>query len=322
MVWLTWRQWRAQAVTALAVFGALGAVLAYTGPHLVHLYQASGITECQQANGDCSPLIDAFKSHYPLSHVLGSFLVVLPAILGVFWGAPLVARELEARTSDVAWTQAVSRNRWLATKLVMIGVGALVITGGFMAIIAAWSSPLDKVSGNRFAPTLFSQRGLAPFAYTAFAFAFGVLLGALIRRVLPAMGATLAGVVGGRVVVEQWIRPHFATPLHITRSLLGGRDGATVGSGAWVVSTRIVDAAGRTLPIGRGLFRDRCGLPESEFSRSAAQACVQRLGIHGVITYQPGNRYWSFQIWESTIFAALGVACVIATFVWVRRRLA
>ena len=44
-------------------------------------------------------------------------LAVVPAVVGAFWGAPLVARELEAGTHRLAWTQSVTRGRWLATRL-------------------------------------------------------------------------------------------------------------------------------------------------------------------------------------------------------------
>jgi hypothetical protein len=321
VIWLTWRQWRAQALSALGAFIVLAAVLAYTGPHLVHLYQASGIAECQKANGDCGPLIDAFTSHYPLAHVLGSLIILLPAILGVFWGAPLVARELEARTCDVAWTQAVSRTRWLSTKLVTIGLGAVGTTAAFMIVIAAWSSPFDKVSANRFSPAMFSQRGIVPLAYSAFAFALGVFAGAAIRRVLPAMAATLGGTAAARVTVQQWVRPRFAAPFHISGAVFGRGASPTVASNAWVVAARVVDAGGRSIQVRRGLLRDTCHIPEGQFGRDSLRVCAQRLGIHEVLTVQPANRYWSFQIWEGALFVALGVALVIASFVWVRRRI-
>ena len=33
--------------------------------------------------------------------------LIVPAVLGALWGAPLVAHELESRTSDFAWAQSV-----------------------------------------------------------------------------------------------------------------------------------------------------------------------------------------------------------------------
>ena len=208
MIWLAWRQFRIQALTAVVAFLALGALLGYTGPHVVHLYHASGIQACQASHGDCGPLIDNFTSHYSWWHGLGAFIIIIPALIGVFWGAPLLARELETGTHRLAWTQSVTRTRWLATKVVIIGVASIITAAAFSVIIALWLSPFDKVAGNRFSPGTFSQRGIVPIAYAVFAFALGVAAGALIRRLLPAMVATLVGFAAVRLVVQQWVRPH------------------------------------------------------------------------------------------------------------------
>jgi hypothetical protein len=316
MVWLAWRQFRAQALTAVIAFAALGAVLAYTGPHVTHLYQASGIQACQASHGDCGPLIDNFTSHYTWWHGLSAFVVVIPALIGVFWGAPLLARELETGTYRLAWAQSVTRTRWLATKVIMIGVASIVTAAAFSVIIALWLSPFDKVAGNRFAPGTFSARGIVPIAYTIFAFALGVVVGALLRRLLPAMVATLAGIAAVRLIVQQWIRPNLARPLHVTATVFDRSAG--LGQSVWIVSSRIVDRAGRTVTIDRDTIRTRCGLPEGEFSRSALGACTQRLGLHAVLTIQPAHRYWPFQAWEFIIFTVLAVALFGYAFWWVR----
>jgi hypothetical protein len=318
MIWLAWRQFRVQALTALIAFAALGAVLAYTGPHVTHLYQASGIQACRASHGDCGPLIDNFTSHYVWWHGLGAFVIVLPAIIGVFWGAPLLARELETGTYRLAWTQSVTRTRWLTTKVTMIGAASIITAAAFSVIIALWLSPFDSVAGNRFSPGTFSQRGIVPIAYTAFAFTLGVVLGALIRRLLPAMVTTLAAFAAVRLAVQQWIRPHLATPLHVTATVFDRTAG--LGQSVWVVSSRIVDKAGHTVTIDRDTIRTRCGLPEGEFSRDALGACSQRLGLHAVLTIQPAHRYWPFQVWEFAIFTVLACALVAFAFWWVRHR--
>jgi hypothetical protein len=319
MTWLAWRQFRAQALTALAVFVVLGAVLAYTGPHVVHLYNTSGIRECQASHGDCGPLIDNFTAHYTWWHGLGAFIIVIPALIGVFWGAPLLARELETGTHRLAWTQSITRARWLATKVVIIGIASIVTTAAFSIIIALWLSPFDRVASNRFSPGTFSQRGIVPIAYAMFAFALGVALGTVIRRVLPAMVATLGAFAAIRIAVQQWIRPHFAAPLHLAATVFDRS--AAVGPSVWIVSSRIVDKTGHTVTIDRDTIRARCGLPEGEFSRTALAACTQRLGLHAILTIQPAHRYWPFQAWEFAIFAVLTASLLGFGFWWTRRRI-
>ncbi|MGH3174557.1 MAG: hypothetical protein ACRDPF_11945 [Streptosporangiaceae bacterium] len=114
MTWLTWRQFRAQALTAAGALAAFAILLGATGPHLASLYAASAITGCH--GGSCSTAVNAFLSQvaglYPVVYLLGIGLILIaPAITGIFWGAPLIARELETRTFTLAWTQSITRDR-------------------------------------------------------------------------------------------------------------------------------------------------------------------------------------------------------------------
>jgi hypothetical protein len=111
MIWLTWRQFRAQAIAAAAAVAVLGVIFGVTGPHLAHLYDISGLASCRVG---CSALtstfLDSMKADavYPVLYIAGiGILYVTPAIIGMFWGAPLVTRELEAGTFRLAWNQSV-----------------------------------------------------------------------------------------------------------------------------------------------------------------------------------------------------------------------
>jgi hypothetical protein len=133
MIWLTWRQFRAQAITAVAALAAFAILLAVTEPRLASLYATSGFADCQ--GGGCAGLANSFLGQlsnatpfggpqafrllpagtnlYVTVYALGLLLILIaPAITGVFWGAPLIARELETRTDRLAWNQSVTRNRW------------------------------------------------------------------------------------------------------------------------------------------------------------------------------------------------------------------
>jgi ABC-2 family transporter protein len=209
MMWLTWRQFRAQAIVAAAVLAAVAIALAVTGPHLAGLYASSGLAACP-AHGNCERLITAFMDQVKGSTPDGllfalciGLLLAAPGLIGVFWGAPLVTREIEAGTFRLAWNQSVTRAHWLAVKLSLIGLASMAATGLLSLMVSWWASPLDRVTGlsagrdgtpgfDRFAPVLFASRGITPIAYAAFAFALGVTVGVLIRRTVPAMAVTLA----------------------------------------------------------------------------------------------------------------------------------
>ncbi|MGH7732467.1 MAG: ABC transporter permease, partial [Gemmatimonadales bacterium] len=198
MIRLTLRQFRAQAWVAIAALAATAITFAVTRPSLTRMYSASGIAACQ-ASSDCGRLAASFSNQvkadaaYPVLYAMGVIVMYLvPAIIGMFWGAPLLTRELEDGTYRLAWTQSITRTRWLAVKLALLGVTAMAITGVFSLIINWWASPLDHVAdlgspilANRMMPVMFSAHGIVPIGYAAFAFALGVTAGALIGRTVP-----------------------------------------------------------------------------------------------------------------------------------------
>jgi hypothetical protein len=205
MIWLTWRQFRAQAITAAAALAVFAILLAANEPSLSNLYDSSGLLTC---HGDaCTGLASTFLenlssgggsflipgSAYMILYFLGVLVILIaPAIIGVFWGAPLIARELEAGTFRLAWNQSVTRTRWLTVKLVLIGAAAMAVTEAFSLIQAWWAAPISKAVGlggsssifseGRFGWFVFPTHGITPLGYAAFGFALGVTAGLLARR--------------------------------------------------------------------------------------------------------------------------------------------
>ena len=118
-----------------------------------------------------------------------------------------VAREFETGTFRLAWTQGVTRTRWLAVKLALGTLAAMVVTGLLSLMVTFWSSRIDEVRMNSFDPLVFSVRDIAPVAYAAFAFVLGFTAGLLTRRVLPAMAIALVGFVVTRLTISSWVRP-------------------------------------------------------------------------------------------------------------------
>jgi hypothetical protein len=348
MIRFTWLQSRTQSIVALVGLAVVGVALALTGPHLVHLYETT-VANCN-AQGDCDAAIGSFlRNDGTLRIWLGVVLIALPGIIGIFWGAPLVARELETGTYRLAWTQSVTRTRWLAVKLGIIGLTSMAVAGLLSLMVSWWASPFDKVNMNRFTPGVFDQRGVVAIGYAAFACALGVTAGVLIRRTLPAMATSLFAFLGARLSVIYWIRPRLVAPLRASLPVtsahrLGftpGPSGVTFVAGspsipnALVVSSRLVDKAGNT-PTASALarfVRTACpgiaapppatgGMSRSPADRQVFQDCVAKISakFHEAVTYQPASRYMAFQWYEMAIF--LGAALILAGFCfwWVRRR--
>jgi hypothetical protein len=328
MIWLTWRQFRAPSVVAAGALGLLAVVLAITGPMVAHLYDTT-VATCQ-AHHDCSVVTPSFQSYLsPLQTVIQLAMLVVPAVIGVFWGAPLISREIEAGTYRLAWTQSVTRTRWLVVKVGLAGLVSMATAGLLSLMVTWWFSPFDLVSDDRITPAMFAQRGIVPIGYAAFAFALGVVTGLIIRRAIPAMAITLVVFAAVQFAVPLWVRPHLIAPVHTTSALdmnavtqMGIRSPGNmliVGvkpplPGAWIYSARVTTAAGTDL----GQAPAGCGMNASP---NQCNAAIAGLHLRQVVTYQPASRYWPLQWYETGLY--LAVALILAGFCFwrVRRRL-
>jgi hypothetical protein len=118
-------------------------------------------------------------------------LAVLP-LVGLLAGVSIVGRELEGRTAQTAWAISPSRRRWLARQMVPIGLIVLVTT----ALAAAAGTVLETVRLPWYHSAFsdFYLHGLPVVGRMVAAFAVGLLAGASLGRVLPAL---IVGVVVG-----------------------------------------------------------------------------------------------------------------------------
>jgi hypothetical protein len=340
MIWVTWRQFRPQAIVAGIAVAAVAITLAITGPHLAGLYSSSGLNSCgANCARQASTFIGAVKGSATEIVFYGSvvLLYVAPAVMGVFWGAPLVTREFEAGTYRLAWNQSITRTRWLGVKLGLVGVSAAATAGLLSLMISWWASPIyraanqaagpNSLSINRFEPSLFGVTGIVPIGYAAFAFALGVTVGVLVRRLLPAMAITLAVFAAVQILMPAVVRPHLIPPVHATQALstvsfngIGDTNGghlilqvASVSgrTGDWLVSSQPVDAAGRPAVMAP---------PACASAASTFLPCLASHGVRIAISYQPASRYWAFQWLETGTFLLVALGLGACSYLGIRRR--
>jgi ABC-2 family transporter protein len=348
----TLRQFRTQALLGIAALIGAGIVLAITGAQLAHLYDTT-VAGCT-AEGDCPSVTSSFlRTDQVLQGLVGVALILVPGLVGLFWGAPLVARELENGTHQLVWTQGVTRRRWIAVKLGVGVLASMVLAGLFSLMVTWWFSPIDLVNMNQY--TVFDQRSIVPIGYAGFAFALGVASGVLIRRTVPAMATTLVAFVAVRLGMEYGVRPYLFAPAHIDMPVssatnLGFGPGAegtnTFQAGdptipnAWVTSSQVVDKSGHA-PTAQFIakFCPNIGSPpqvppgaagaagagsrHSPANQTVFNDCIAQISAryHDAVTYQPGSRHWAFQRYETAIFLGLAVILFGFCFWWVRRRL-
>jgi hypothetical protein len=306
---LIWRLHRNQVYFAAAALALLAVLLLITGINMAHDYHVA-LSNCA-ATQSCRNLgSDLFQGDGAILDVVNVTLVV-PLLFGLFWGAPLVAKEIEDGTHNLVWTQAVTRRRWLGSN-VMWALIAATVWGATMAALVSWWRIPENALDARFSS--FDIQGVVPIAYSIFAVALGIAVGSIFRRVLPAIGTTLGLFVGIRVVIAEYVRPHYAKPVSHLYQLLNDKGGAPTGS--WVISSSIVGPNGHSYGNSFSLndIPAVCKTGSSLSEAGASLKCVASHGFHQLITYQPANRFWLFQGVEATFFVVLSVGLVALSF--------
>lgn len=268
MVWLTWRQHRTQALVTVLLLAAAALLL----------------------------VLDRF----PMDVVKA--LPMVPVLVGLFWGVPLLSREYERGTHRLVWTQSVPRARWLLVKCTALGAAVTVAGLAFGAVVLAWSetpgAPIDPFAGD-----IFGLTGVAAGAWFLAMFALGAASGAVLRRTLPAMAVTIA-VFAALVVGAYVARDHYAAPLAAT-------SGEPVPDGALITSTGVVGPAGDRLTWDAAL--DMC-------AGADPVACMEDRGyVRQYTEYQPADRYWRFQWTEAGLLLLVTIALTGVTARRVRR---
>ena len=135
MAWVTWRQHRTALTGVAVLLVALAVCLWVAGLQLHHAYAAA--IACHPASSfTCSDLVNSFNG---MDGFLanGFILQVVPALIGAFVGAPVLARELESGTFRFAWTQGFGRWRWTLAKLVALGV-VVTAAAGALSVLFSW----------------------------------------------------------------------------------------------------------------------------------------------------------------------------------------
>jgi ABC-type transport system involved in multi-copper enzyme maturation permease subunit len=324
MTWLVWRQHRKQLLFALAALAVLAAFFIGTGRPMHDRFERAGLPDCLPeakqapvvvdlaaapgvpggvdnalaqdtpeldeatlANARCAQDARAYFDDYQNVVFVGLLLLVLPMLAGMFWGAPLVAREIEHGTHRLVWTQGVSRLRWATTKIGLVSIAVLVITAIYAGMLTWWITPVIETSGQQFSYVFFDIHGIVVFGYVVFALALGVFAGAVTGRLLPAMATTVVGFIGMRLLV-----------------MLAARDRYTA------TETRRLPQLDTAHPTMRNDLNGDWII------------AVRHIENTEVLTVHPASQFWAFQAIETGIFVALAIGLLTGAIYWTRRRIA
>ena len=325
MIWVSWRQQRTETLIAAGVLVLIAALLVPTGLNMASAYHHDGLSGCLSAHPSdaCDQTIRAFTDRFQFLGDLLAWFTLVPGLIGVLLAAPFIL-ELENGTYRLAWTQSITRRRWITSKLTITIAAALVAVLALTLLMTWWHAPLDRLQG-RMESSVYDSEGIAPFGYVLFALGLALAAGAVWRRAVPAIVVAFVGYLATRIFVDTWLRQRLVAPLTATWST--GPSGRGAGPAnlnhAWVLTERPSDKLGHAISLPFG--------PES---------CLRQLGTHAKplspncpiptppiaayihAVYQPASRFWLLQGIETSLFAGVGLALLLFAAWWTHQRTA
>ncbi len=311
MTWVAWRQHRVSLLVVLALVLVTAAVMLWFRIAALDHLTAAGIEGCVRVEDEHCPqgamasFADAFEGYarnFPM------VLLGLPALLGMFTGAPLFARDFEQGTHILGLTQSISRLRWWSVKVAVVGLPT-VASMFALGLFSAWAfDPLYYVTRGSLLTPAFETQGPVLGAYTALAFAIGTTAGLLLRNTVAAMALTLVLYLVMMVGVSVSARSHYAEPAHATATV--EQAASPVPDDAWRLGSVYYDEQGAVTAFNPSACRDG----------DTPTTCLTRQGVAEQRTaFHPADRFWLFQGIESTIHLVVGVALLVVGLWRVRR---
>lgn len=328
MIWLTMRQFRFQATMTLALLAAATVYVVVTGLAMHHGY-AVDLAACPHPEIGCRFFLSFQQSYNGQRQLLQMLVIAAPALIGIFWGAPQIATELERGSHRMIWNQSITPARWLAAKTALLGLAALVTAGTLSGLLTWWARPLDERTEDRFSSMVFATHDIAPLGYAAFAFVLGLTVGLFVRRTLPAMAITLAVFIALQILFAAVLRPNLlpstTTTMPVDASTLSQVGGIGTGpdpSGpvsifnpgpkdAWLLSvSNVENVSGQEIS---GNLVGAC-LDSQSADLAGIGGCLAPYDLHIEYTYQPGRNYWPLQWLETGIYVAFAALLSGACF--------
>jgi ABC-type transport system involved in multi-copper enzyme maturation permease subunit len=328
MIWVSWRRQRAQLLTLLGMLVVGAGVITLLRSNMIDALNSSQLTQCvTRALQECSAPAEvskAFQEAWSTPLTMGQAVIIgLPALIGVFIGAPLFARELEQGTHVLAFTQSVSRTRWMFSKLVVALVPALIVLIALQYLVSWWLSAAGtlgpRVNGS-FNAVNFGIENVSPVGYALFAFALGTFLGVVSRRTLAAMTAglgafivvrfALSGLVN-RLVPAQRLEVAPATNMDVHQN------GSLVLDEGWLDTAGRPVAGDKVPALTQACKSTPSGTPNTQ---EGFLACLPQSGLaKKYASFVPESQAWQVHLVDASIFGGLAVLLLVGT-AWVLRR--
>lgn len=336
MWWVAWRQHRVQLLIAGGLIALVAVFMVIFRSLIVAALTAQGCTDALAGRLPCLTVqgLDLWAPHdgrfsYDAAYWLISLAsIALPLVLGVFLGAAIFPREFEQGTHVLALTQSVSRLRWWAVKVTVVGV-PLVVGLLVLGFVKQWVDGSSVyTAGNALGTTGFSTRSIIPAALGLLVFALSVTIGILTRRTVVALVLSLILAFGVLIALLSPLRGYLVPAERVTTLFSSSTDtGITLGQygrDALWTDSGYVRADGST--VGYQGPANKCNsyvwdqsLSDDENNDAANKAYQECLAADGIVgTYQdivPGTMVWPMRLIVTGIFTALSIL-ILAAGAW------
>lgn len=308
MIWVAWRRQRTETLIAAGILAAIASLLVPTGLHIASAFDSAHLSSCLGTNTSfsCGNAIDSFSTRFEGLGNLIAWFTLVPGLVGVLLAAPF-ALELEQGTYRLAWTQSITRRRWITTKLGLAVGAALVGAAALIALLTWWRTPFVRLNG-RMDNTAFDAEGTVVIGYTLFALGVSTAVGVVWRRAVPALVVGFGAYFAARVFVDTWLRQRLISPIHASWRM--GTEGPANLKHAWIISEQGAKEVRRADAPCLGAA-----------AKHSLEACLGRHGALMHAVYEPAGRFWALQGIETGLFAGAALALLLFAAWWTHQRL-
>jgi hypothetical protein len=302
VTWVSWRLQRTETLIALGILALLAALLIPTGIQMANAYHQDGLAACLAINPSpiCGQKLGEFQQRFQALTTLANWFTLIPGLIGALLAAPFIL-DLENGTYRLAWTQSITRSRWLLGKLGLSAVAAALVASALILLFSWWRAPNVHING-RLDTGNYDTTGTVVIGYTLFALALGLALGAIWRRAAASLTVAFVGYFAVRIFVDYWLRDQLVAPLKATYK---GAQQPNFLYNAHVLSMDGTVNGHQFSNAGGGFL--------------GGHTQVEAPGINHAIfhvVYQPESHFWPLQLTETGLFAGVAIALILSAAWW------
>ncbi|AUG75076.1 ABC transporter permease [Kitasatospora sp. MMS16-BH015] len=339
--WLSARQERTAFLIGGGLLLAVCAWLLFLGGVIQHYVTVNHLEGCNvvyfppECEGRGSQLAESLDPLWqPAVEITGWVLFALPPALGLFLGAPLLAREFETGTYRLAWTQSVSRRRWLAARL-GVPLAVTLLGSTLLAVVSTWW--VNVIEGRFAVPGYYhwftwlsrSTEGPAVVGFSLLGVALGAAVGLVTRRVVASMAVTAVLMLVLRLAIDalRFLLTPARTSVIPARMGLdpgdphtvimgGGHLGTHVPLESLNLETGLISSDGTHLPLPSDWIDT---LPDGRILCTTDACHTHPDVVQAYTQYQPPTAHWPM-LWAETGLSLLLAALLVGfSFLWIRR---